>query len=964
MATRRKRVSAQDMLAMARKAVDEVIGADNRDAAAAQVLELCKGRALAQAVLELASGATDDVTAAFVRAGLRNGDPEMARTAAELLGSINSSDAAIDILRESFQMPDPRVRSRAVDAIEGFDDPVVLDFLANALQDESTAVRRTASSQLSLLIASRYHPLSAPTIAALGDPEEPLAKAVLDNDDDQVREQVAQAIGFINSDIMLPTLSRLAMDSDGEVRQEAVLALAAIGTPAAVQVMATRLSDPTFRVASVVLDMLAARLGAGSTALLEHLKMAIKHERPELRRQAVLMFDRFHPDQVTDVLNAATHDTDFEVARRAAEIMASLAIPADIEWLAEGLAGRTADKRTLLVWETGNLGVSRCDDIVPILEGVLRRGSSSDKLHAIAELVRLKDIGTSEAMQAVLDDRDENVRSRIADTLSVSGDAGLLVRVAESHIDPMLRRRAIETLMHNPGGCRGADALLGAVEFESARTQGMELFSLFLHALTDPDEGVQQYACDAICRYAQRIHMLPVAVTVEALDKIADDERASFLMQEEATHAIDVVREIRMPAFIADTIEDVREWLHALTQQAAAIQWDSARNSYILKGVQAPVLESWAAYGLSGHTMAALQQAVSANAPLDVETVHPLLDALAADLRSAIDCLGVAARALAAIGLDASERYLTTWQKSLDIPIVSQWDDAAARFAVAIEQARQAGLADLATACGDADSLRSMAGSDDDWVALYALATLGEPDERMLALCRQHADKPAYARPVGQASIALLRGGVSAAADCMATALRLADVDTRAALTQDLAVAAQTDTAADALHEYLTGAPPRDLGGLAMALALRAAGGAADVTPDTSSDDTELHCASLALRAMHSEIAAADELESLLRNGSIEARHMAAHYLAISRVRSATPVFASVQEHALPMPTRMLCAASALRRGRSPLGWFSKVLKNLPGADRAAGMTYFCHAVEDSIALMHHCTDVNVGRFV
>ena len=72
MATRRKRVSAQDMLAMARKAVDEVIGADNRDATAAQVLELCQGRALAQAVLELASGATDDVTAAFVRAGLRN----------------------------------------------------------------------------------------------------------------------------------------------------------------------------------------------------------------------------------------------------------------------------------------------------------------------------------------------------------------------------------------------------------------------------------------------------------------------------------------------------------------------------------------------------------------------------------------------------------------------------------------------------------------------------------------------------------------------------------------------------------------------------------------------------------------------------------------------------------------------------------------------------------------------------
>jgi HEAT repeat protein len=963
MATRRKRVSAQDMLAMARRAVDEVAAAENRDAVAAQVLATGHGRALAQAVLELASGAPDDVAAAFVRAGLRNGDTEMARTAAELLGGISSSEAAIDILQESFRMRDPRVRSRAVDAIEGFDDPVVLSFLADALEDESTAVRRTASSQLSLLIASRYHPLSQPTIAALGDPASPLAGAVLGNDDDQVREQVAQAIGFINSDIMLPTLVKLSQDPDEVVRQEAVLALAAIGTAAAVQKMGACLSDPSFRVASVVLDMLAARLGAGSTALLAYLKAAMKHDRAEVRRQAVLMFDRFHPDQVADVLGAATHDSDFEVARRAAEVMTGLGVAIGVDWLADGLAGRAGDKRTFLIWETGNLGESQRENVIPILEGVLRRGSSSDKLHAIAELVRLKDIGTSDAMQTILDDRDENVRSRTADMLSVSGDAALLVRVAHSHVDPMLRRRSIEALMHNPGGRRSNAALTGASEFESARTQGVELFSLFLHALKDADEGVQQHACEAIRRYAQRIDMLPVAATIEALDQLADDDGASFLMQEEAVHAVETVRKIRMPAFIGDTVEDVRQWLHDLSRQATAIQWNAESGAYTLSGVQAPVLESWAGYGLSGPTMAALQQSASTGAPLDAAEALPLLTALSKDIVAAMGCLGSAARALAAIGREASERYLNAWHEALDIRIAPEWDDGASDLARAIERSRQAARVDVASACGAPDTIRELADSDDDWVVLYALAAVGEPDERMLQMCRRYAVNAAFARPVGRACVALMRTG-AAAADCMATVLRLADVDTRANLTHALAVAAQTDTVADAVRSYVAGAEGCDTGVLAMALALHAAGGAVDLVVDASSDDTERNCAALALRTMRGEVEAADELELLLRNGAVEARHIVAHYLSIARVRSAAPVFASVQEHALPMPTRMLCAASALRRGRSPLGWMNKVLKGMPGADCAAGMTYFSRAVEDSIALMLRCTDVNVGRFV
>ena len=256
---RRRRLSTQELIAVARRAVDEIAAAGDVDAAAASMLERAHGAALKQAILETSVSAPDRITGAVVAAAVHSGEPELTRAAADLLGDISKGPHALDVLRACFTSDDASVRGRAVDALEGYHDPAVLELLSGALLDEATSVRRSATGAVGLLMAARYHPLSAPTIAQMSDPTSRLARAILENEDVHVRRQGAQALGFVPSDVLLPVIARLCEDEDVEVRQEAVLALAAIGSPAAIDLMGRRLSDESYRVASSVLDMLAAR---------------------------------------------------------------------------------------------------------------------------------------------------------------------------------------------------------------------------------------------------------------------------------------------------------------------------------------------------------------------------------------------------------------------------------------------------------------------------------------------------------------------------------------------------------------------------------------------------------------------------------------------------------------------------------------------------------------------------------
>jgi HEAT repeat protein len=194
-------------------------------------------------------------------------------------------------------------------------------------------------------------------------------------------------------------------------------------------------------------------------------------------------------------------------------------------------------------------------------------------------------------------------------------------------------------------------------------------------------------------------------------------------------------------------------------------------------------------------------------------------------------------------------------------------------------------------------------------------------------------------------------------------ALMSGDVDLRVRTAWRLSTLALNDTVADAVTSYLHRNPPQDVAGVVMALALVNAGRRPGVELPEATDD-ELRFALLARRTMLNQSAAADKLKAAVRDGEARERYQAACYLALSRARTAVPVFASVRDQDAPYLLRAFCAGSSIRRGHPAIDWFAKVLKSVRDRVNADIVHHLCRAVEDVVPVMLNRIDVNAGRFV
>ncbi len=983
---RRSTASAGEVTALVRRALDALAEAQDLEAAAERALAEAPNRQVGQTLIEMSTGERFEVTAALARAALRSGDPVLARTVPDLLVSYTARPEALQILRESCQADDLAVRARAAEALEGFEDPQVIPLLADALGDDSEQVRRAASSTVGLIAGTRHHALHAPLFEALAEGDSELSRALLRNEDTQVRRQAAQAFSFVASDAALPPLKVLFTDEDPEVRQEACLCLAAIGTDRAVDLMARGLSDVSETVASSALDMLSARLGASSSAFLEHLKKALDHPSPAVRRHAVLMLNAFDAARAVPVLERATDDADFEVARRAGELLKRMQPETDLDWLAQDMAAQAPGERALSVWEAGNIGVqtaagTEAGQLVPMLERALRQGSSSDKVHALGELASLVDIADSLTMQDALDDPDSSVCSRAAETLQYTRDAGLLARVARAHSDPLVRRLALEALTGDPGGPRRGGLAGRDLAFSSTRTHGPELFSTFLAALDDPDEGAQQQACAAIGQHADATGLVPVRRTVRALEAVAEREDVSYLMEEEATRAAEKAREAGAGDLIAEAAEEVLQWRGELAPEAHALRWDEDAGACVVRDLPPEAAERWVEqFGLTAEQARQLRAG-----SLPGEAAQKIRDGLARELRAALKAVEFAAAALRAIGQPGREATLEQWARAVRAGPKLDWGPAegAVRALRRIGRLRSAACVQAAWAREalreepDAAALCEAAKDPDDWLkltALRAVADLAAGGEdaarRMAALCVDRRGQGDYRRPVGLAGVALLKRGEDAGLPAVEWALGGRRVDFRMEMAHALLAAAQDDAVAANVEDALAGRRLDEPAGLCLALALRGAGHAVDALKlppvRTEGEWSEARCARLGLAAMENEPKAAAALERMLRDGDPRERYVAAHYLALARVRSAAQVFASVVDQVeAPYVLRGLCAASLVRRGHpAGMSGVRKLLQAATGRAQADLTALLCRAVEDTIPLMIECADVDVGRFV
>ncbi|MBS3762457.1 MAG: HEAT repeat domain-containing protein, partial [Planctomycetes bacterium] len=531
---------------------------DERLEVAEEALDKAPDDDARQTLIELSIASPDDITAAFVRAAVRKGSMQLARAAADLLMDVTEADSAQSIIQECLVADDRSVRRRAVEAIETLEGPAALELLTEAFNADDNGVRRAAVNTFGLIVGSKYHALKSNLMELLRDRESELYKSIVESEDMNLRREIAQVLGYADRPDVVTILEDLSKDPDTQTRRETVLALAALRNERAVEILRDKLDDPDEVLVSSVLDCLAAQQGRESAEMLDALRKGLKHPDPDVRRHAVLMLNQFELSEVEELLKETTGDSDYEVERSAKELLRMLESEAGAPTLEESEKDQSAEEQTLSIWEAGNIGMesesaaessaiksrSSADagDVLPILERTAIEGSSSQRVHAITELLELEDIAESYALQRALYDSEDVVRSRASAALDNTRDAGLLVDVLQRHPDALTRRRAVEALRDNPGGRQETWGRL-SVSFTSERSEGMEVFSYLLEALQDHDEGVRQIVLRAIEEFVEFNCPFPVPQTIEALQRLTEDESLSALFRENVGQLIEDIEE-------------------------------------------------------------------------------------------------------------------------------------------------------------------------------------------------------------------------------------------------------------------------------------------------------------------------------------------------------------------------------------------------------------------------------------
>lgn len=623
-----------------------------------------------------------------------------------------------------------------------------------------------------------------------------------------------------------------------------------------------------------------------------------------------------------------------------------------------------------------------------MLERAALGGEESVRMHAISELLELKDAADSEALKLALMDEDEALRSRAAASLGRTHDAGLLAEILRSHPDPLLRRRACQALVENPAGPSTVGVAERSVSFAMTRTVGTELAGRFLEALGDADEGVKTFAIGALQRYLEYRIPMPAAAVVNALHGLADDASLSSLVRDTAQEAAEALTQAKLAEPLVVAVEGMLEWRGRLAREAHGLRRGTSNREYVLdlaSAVPAPeLLERWPReFGLDERQTGALGKALSGGQSLAADLARSLMRGMVRNLLAAAEGVYHAAQALRLIGERNWRPHLQGWARAMETGPSLDWgtDETVAawqklmqrmrgRAAIGVKAALQA-LEDSPTG----SILEEESEDADEWMRMCVLTARAElrgelgPDAGALAaLCASHAADADFAPVLGPAAVALVASGVEEYIPLLESVLQQTHTDLRHELTARLMEAAAAEKTRRALRTYLAGNPPDRVGRLCLALALRGAGGSLDgvkVPQSLTGADVEATSALLCLRSMQGEQEAAKGLESALRGEDYRARYCAAVYLGLARVHSALGIFASVSDQDVPLPLRSLCGGMLIRRGhRLGVTWFLKTGQGAHGPDGARMVLDLSRAAEDVIPLMLNCNDVNVGRFV
>lgn len=204
-------------------------------------------------------------------------------------------------------------------------------------------------------------------------------------------------------------------DSDKEVREHAMQALAGMKAPEALDAIRAALKDAN----ASVREQAAFALGQyRDRASVEALGVALKDQSADVREQAVFALGQIRDERAAEGIAGALKDADADVREQAAFALGQLRHAGSVDALAAALKDASASVREQAAFALGQIRDRRAVD--PLV-GALRDESASVREQAVFALGQIGDARAIDALTGALKDANVEVRRQAAFALGQLG---------------------------------------------------------------------------------------------------------------------------------------------------------------------------------------------------------------------------------------------------------------------------------------------------------------------------------------------------------------------------------------------------------------------------------------------------------------------------------------------------------------------------------------------------------------
>jgi HEAT repeat protein len=403
----------------------------------------------------------------------------------------SSQPDSMDFIAIALKDPESKVRRAAIEALGTANHPHAVACLAEALRkDDEAAVRVAAAKALSGIsylhpdavssliaalqdsdVAVRKHAVQALASVRAAEAAEPLVPLLKDSDP-SMRRLIAATLGDLANAKVADPLFDLLKDEDQATQQAAAIALGKLGDERAsdslVQALGT--DEVGIRVEAARIMGELKKQGA-----IPHLKLKLDQDvAPAVRAAAAISLGNFAlPELGETLVKALKQDQSAEVRSAAASALGTLKDQAYLQTMIDALQkeGEEEVVRGSLIEALAGIGGK---PVVDALITILDDPSDNLRLSAIQALEDMQDPAATEPLSKVLrQDPDATVRLYAAQALTYLGNPDALPAFSEAlnDKDPIVRSTAVSAL-----------GLLGKEE----------VFEKIIELLQDKDEWVRQ----------------------------------------------------------------------------------------------------------------------------------------------------------------------------------------------------------------------------------------------------------------------------------------------------------------------------------------------------------------------------------------------------------------------------------------------------------------------------------------